>query len=377
MQEHLRIRPQLAMAVLLPVSGRRWIAVESISHKKVAELCKNLSTIRHPLEIELVPVEDRVAWLNWQPTMLHLLSWVQIKRGSIMKRLDASEKDLSKYAGDLALVMQMKDRSEAAICLVPRLPVTIGSGAKNRWTKLLPRLLHPRAIGAQVETIDITMDLNVWWWPNRPHELETSEYGICRLAKVKNSDQILLPFVAYRVSVELLQTTDVTPTLSELRLFTEGIVVGRAELDFEQTVVRLRYRNPCKEFMRWTYENHIAAPPKQGHKVEVQSDMGMLRGVVQDIKFEDLDVRLDDTQAVISIDAKCARRYYEVGDAVKVIKCSHHDREGWVLDIKEDVVEVFDRNTKDAVCTRYMGTTCINTETVSCEILATTPIRRV
>lgn len=161
MQDRLRIRPQLAMSVSLPASGRRWIAVESSSHKNVVELCMNMSTIHHPLEIELVPVKDRVAWLNWQPTKLQLPSWVRIKRASII-RLD-EDKEMIKYAGDLALVMQVKDRTEAVICLVPRLPVTMGGDGKKQQTSRLPRLLHPNAIGGQAETMDIahSMDPNM------------------------------------------------------------------------------------------------------------------------------------------------------------------------------------------------------------------------
>ena len=69
------------------------------------------------------------------------------------------------------------------------------------------------------------------------------------------------------------------------------------------------------------------------------------------------------------------QRFYEVGDAVKVMKSTNQDHEGWVLDIKEDVVNMIDHHTNDMVCMHYMGMTCLTAETVSHEMLATPPIQ--
>lgn len=369
MHNRLMNRPRLAASILLPPSGRRWIAVESASHKNVVELCINLSTIHHPLEIELVPVEDRLAWLNWQQTKLNLPAWVRVKRRSILKGLKADKK-LIKYAGDLAWVKREYENSKATICLVPRLQVTIERDGKKRRRKRLPRLLHPKAIGEPEETVDVSrpIDPNVWWCPEGSHELESVEHGIYRLAKEKNPDDLCLPFAIFEVSVELLEA-EAAPSLNEMRVFTEGMAVGSDELGFKA---------PSRDFVRWTYDSYIAAPLEPGHKVELLlGGQEMVRGVVEDIIFEQVDVRVDGTREIISAKAMSVRRLYEVGDAVRVIKSTNQDREGWVLDIKEDVVDVFDRHTKDAVCTPYVGTTGSNTETVSREMLATPPLRRV
>ena len=60
---------------------------------------------------------------------------------------------------------------------------------------------------------------------------------------------------------------------------------------------------------------------------------------------------VDTGEILEDVDAKSLRRFYEVGDAVRVIKSTNQDHEGWVLDTKVDVVDVVDRHTKETVCT--------------------------
>jgi hypothetical protein len=99
----------------------------------------------------------------------------------------------------------------------------------------LPWLLHPKAIGGQEEAVDIVhpMDPNVWWCPDRPHELASIEPGIHQLAKEKHADDLSLPFAIFKVPANLLQVTDVATTLNELRVFLEGMAVGSVELGFK------------------------------------------------------------------------------------------------------------------------------------------------
>ena len=246
------------------------------------ELCINLSTIHHPLEIELVPVEDCVAWLDWQPTMTSLPQWVWIKGSSKLQQLDA-DPDLLKYVGDLAWV-KGDENYEATICLILCLHVKVEREGKKPWIKRLPWLCHPKAIGEWEETANFTrqMDPEVWWCPDHPHKQESLGPGIHWLAKVKNADDLCLPFAIFDVPVDLLQTTDVAPTLNELRVFSEGMAVGRAELGFKA---------PSTECIQWTYEYHMAAPLEHGHKVEVQmTHRGLLHGVIEDTMFEHFTV---------------------------------------------------------------------------------------
>ena len=147
------------------------------------------------------------------------------------------------------------------------------------------------------------------------------------------------PFVFYSVPLAALQYERAVPKLNELRLFGEGMATCRPQFDF---------RGPDRDFLQWTYDNHIAACVEIGQKVEAQVGGGMTRGVIEDIFLEEVTLRINDTE-VMGVDVHGVRRFYEVGDAVKVVKASNLNREGWVVHIGEGEIEVFDRNAKEHV----------------------------
>lgn len=258
MRQRLLVRPRLANSILLPPSGQMWIAVESTSHANVVELCLNLSTIRHPLEISLVPVEERVAWLDWKSTTSRLVSpsWARLQRRSVLKSLDL-EKNLFKYAGDLAFVFEVESGSKVIICLVPRLAMEIWDEQNKRRMIHLPSLLDP---DREVTEGSRMMDSDDWQCPTPGHELEYVRQGIYRLSNWKSSDEFMVPFTIFTVPQEALFTAEVDVTLNELRLFAQGMAVGAAHLGFSA---------PSPDFIRWTYERYVAAPLEIGNKVEV------------------------------------------------------------------------------------------------------------
>jgi hypothetical protein len=200
LQDCLWARPQLALSVILPPLGSMWIVIESTSEANVAELCFNLSMFTHPLDISLVPVEERTSLLNGKPMppQLKSPSWAQLQRPSVLKSLDI-DRNVIKYSGDLAFVLEAEHGSKAVICLVPRLLITIGGDEKKRRRSWLPRLLHPKAIGKPEEAMDIAhlMDPNIWWCPNRRYELESIERGIYLLANTENWDEFMPPFAVF------------------------------------------------------------------------------------------------------------------------------------------------------------------------------------
>jgi hypothetical protein len=90
-------------------------------------------------------------YLQWGPMhpRVEPTSWVRLKGLLVLKESNV-EKNLWKYAGDLAFVLDMPSVSTACLCLVPRLSVRIeGAGQNNKKTKSkrLPRLLHPKVVG--------------------------------------------------------------------------------------------------------------------------------------------------------------------------------------------------------------------------------------
>ncbi|KAF8328620.1 hypothetical protein F5887DRAFT_924204 [Amanita rubescens] len=351
LQDRLRALPGLAYAIVLPPRGRMWIGVESVSRTNVEELCKNLSTIRHPLEILLVPVDKRVGWLNWHPKSrcLRSPSWGRLQKHSKLGELDV-DSDLMKYAGDLAFVLNAESESTVVICLVPRLLVKNGIHAsgdmnederKRPRRKRLPRLLHPKAIGDHTEIMEIAprMDPNVWWQPGSRQELILVEDGIYRFAKErKGDDQYIPPFALFKVPAEALCSSGVTPRLRELKLFVEGMAIGSNLLDFPA---------PSREFIRWTYERYVAFPVEIGNRVEVDLKPGKVWGTIVDVRFDEVVVRTNDMRKEIQVDTDCLRRFYEIGDAVKVVQGSDVDREGWIVNVEDDELAVFNSALKE------------------------------
>ncbi|KAF8325598.1 hypothetical protein F5887DRAFT_1085355 [Amanita rubescens] len=250
----------------------------------------------------------------------------------------------------------------------------MGIGRNVEKKKRCPRLLHPRALGNPEDaTVAHLLDPNVWWDPKTPHqlawvkpgaypelahpmdqtvwwdpktprELVRGEPGTYRLAKrygkrtIDSSDSFLPPFAYFSVPIGALHSTGVVPKHSELRLFGEGLAIGAKGLHFPASEA---------ELIRWSFENHIASPLEVGHKVEIKLDAGMARGVIVDLRFEDAVVRLNDSVEAMEVDARRVRRFYEVGDKVKAVVPTNLDCEGWVVDVSDEKLAVFDRNQKE------------------------------
>lgn len=306
-----------------------------------------------------MPVEERTKWLNRSITEpLEVYTWVRLKRASELRAIQREkgfDKKIVKYANNLALVLQLhpKTRAEAFICMVPLLLVDISHNTEQepKRRRRLPRLLHPLALGDPKEAREIAHLLNpdVWWQPRRRYNLEMiSEPDKIRTYQLastttkkrfKSSDNYALPFATAVVPIGALQIEGVVPRLSEIHLFAEGMVIGQQQL---------RFPAPPPYVMRWTYEYYLAAPVEIGHKVEAFTESFELRGNVVDICFENLIVR-SENGVEVTVHAHEIRRFYEVGDTVKVVKCSNINREGWVISIRDDHVNVFDRQKKEEV----------------------------
>ena len=362
MHDRLRERPQLALSVFMPPQSDNWICIESTSHKNVVELCVDLSTVYQPPNVLFVPVDQRVQWITWCPTTPRIKSpsWVRIKKRSELR--DLLDKDhnidqrLLKYANDLAYVHEAFNESKVLIYLVPRLLVEVGrqgsTDYRDEQKKLrrqqLPRLLHPNTISEPTPGTETTHPLHptVWWNPKCFYDLVAIKPGVCQLANPKthkrtiDGDDLVPPFAIFYVPVSALQSSDVVPRLKELNLFAEGMTIGAKEmkLDFPHT-----------EFFRWTYENDVAAPVQIGNKVEVKSNTGITQGVIRDIHFDKVIVRTIETGEEFEVDIRSVRRFYQLGDRVKVVRSSMINQQGLVIGVQDDQIEVFDQDRKEPV----------------------------
>ena len=389
----LKAWPRLAVAAF-PAS-QQWICVESDRREYVEKLCVHLSTFHHPLQIIFVPMDEHLTWLHWQHQTSRITApaWVRLKRRSELEELLSMDpildKRILKYANALAFVgltpEPTNQTSEPTIqlVLVPRLLVPISnnvSGQDNsntRRNKRMPRLLHTSPLGdplpagdylRDVITLDHHLDPTVWWHPHMRYNLQEIEFGVYRLIKpnhkraVKGGDDFIPPFAFFRVTHAALQSDRAVPKLNELTMFAEGMAIGRRQFDF---------RAPNRDFLQWTFDNHIAARVEIGQKVEAKVGGGMTRGVIEDILLTEVTLRIKNTEQM-GVDICWVRRFYEVGDVVKVVKASNLNREGWVVCINEGEIVVFDRNAKEHVRASWSDMHDItNFETVSREKLAT------
>ena len=286
-------------------------------------------------------------------------SWVRLKKISELRELLVKDRQFDKrllrYANDLAYVQGELKNGLLLICLVPRLLVPIDGGMsvdekeggqkKRRRRKRVHRLLHPKTLDPK-EAMKIAhpLDPNVWWFPDRMYDLERIVRGVYELAKPKSrrtlrgSDLLMPPFAYYTMPLGGIRAAGVVPRLAELRFFAEGMAIGAQQLKF---------RAPDAEFIRWTYENHLAAPIEIGQKVEARLKTGTIRGVVEDTQFEQVMVRMREPEEEIEVEARHVRRFYDVGDRVKVIKASNIDREGLVVNTMDDHLDVFDTKKKE------------------------------
>ena len=363
LNDRLKVRPQWASSVFVPPGGKGWICMRSNSRESVEKLCLHLSTFPHPLHIIFLPVKERWEWLNYchhAPRIPHP-AWVRIKQKSELGDLLSSgwnfDKRVMKYAKDLAYV-PFSNETSVIVCLVPRLPVLnsngdSGEGESKRRPKM-QQLLHPMMLGDPQAASRATMiDPSMWWQPKTRYDLKKIGAGVYQLVKpenqrtVKGADDFTPPFASFVVPPVVLQSTGVVPRLSELKFFGEAMAIGSKQLHLP---------NPGPDFLRWRYENHIAAPVLIGHKAEAKVEGGIVRGVVVDVFSNEATLCINNTEE-IAVDVRCIRRFYEIGDTVKVVKASNLNHEGWVVSIHEGEIDVLDRQAKEHVGCRFIRQT--------------------
>ncbi|KAF8668543.1 hypothetical protein AX14_006145 [Amanita brunnescens Koide BX004] len=187
------------------------------------------------------------------------------------------------------------------------------------------------------------MNPNVWWDPKTRYDFEKIRRGLYRMSKhrrknpLKKADDFVPPFSFFVVPASVLHSAGVDPKLSELNIFAEGMAIRTKQLYFDAL-------DP--EFMQWMYENHVAAPVEISQKVEVRRTEGIVQGIVVDTMFGKVIVQLDNMEE-IAVHPHRVRRVYHISNTVKVVKGSNMGRQGFVVEIKEGLVGVFDRDEKE------------------------------
>lgn len=334
----------------MPPASKSYLLVEAISEAHVLNLCRHVSTIPQPARIAFIPLADRESWMKWEAPRPHTQSpsWVRFHPQYVLRQLEGVGDQLVKYGGDLAVVFEDKGYPLVDLLVVPRLPVK----QRTRY-KQLQRLLDPRTFpGARSTQEPINRyDPQTFWYPTRPPKLEeinpSDPRSVYRFKHRGYRDEYVLPFaVFWNVPVAAFVNSNVRPTFNELAVFFEGAVVT-PDFGFEQMP---------KSFIRGSYEMFMGAPLEVGDHVKVEASCPPVckRGVIKEIGFGGAVVYFEDEDHAYTFTnvIQHVRRTYQAGDAVKVIKSSDAliiNRKGWVVDVNDDDVDVFDSKLQEEV----------------------------
>ncbi|KAK2467502.1 hypothetical protein APHAL10511_000357 [Amanita phalloides] len=206
MQQRLHVRPLLAKAVLYPSPGtRKYILVQAQRKSAVEELCKHLSTVRHPLDVACIPESEHLEWTNWRhaphPRVQSPPCWGRLRKAAVLQEHNIAA-NIRKYAGDLAFVRCARGRQKAEVCVIPRVPFLESTNIPDTDERVRiktvrrPRLIHPEWIGHRKPDPDNVQSVNtdLFWVPERAYPLQTISPGVCRFVDKRHKDVYRLPF---------------------------------------------------------------------------------------------------------------------------------------------------------------------------------------
>jgi hypothetical protein len=350
----LKARPRWALAVIASLRKSGWIAVEAQSLANVEELCQNISTVIRPMDICLVPLEERIDWLlagkhDAKPTSP---GWARIKRVSVLKSLNLKP-PLLRYARDLALVTSCLHYPYVDVMVIPRLPVMEPfSGDENQpkpRKRTRRRLLHPYTFPSMRQeriASNFQFDPSLFWSPTKEPKLTMTSPDVYRFKNKNSKVRYRLPFAWFeRIPRDALALEDVNPTVGDLDAFFDGMIVGEKEL-------KLTLPPGIHEFLRNSYEHYVGAPLEVGHRVMVSrlQDGPEMGAEVIGVRYDEIDVEVEEG-GCITVPTSQARRLFTVGDYVMVFAPTSpmRNREGWVLNVGAKEVAILDVSTKEEV----------------------------
>lgn len=278
--------------------------------------------------------------------------WVRIGQRRVLRDVGGLA-CLERYAGDLAMVTKHHGSQTVQLIVIPRLPVPVKQNGRQR-TQWLQRLLHHLVFPGQPTEERRELQKagahrygpKMYWCPSKYLALreDPPDSGCFRFDDQRQcQDEYILPFAIFtEVPIAALVTANARPTYEELNLFSEGVDVGMKELKLAVVPVK---------FIHSSYEMHLGAPLELGHRVEVDTRSGILTGYVAGTEVNGVDVRIEGVDAPVTFELKRVRRVYAVGDSVRVFssKSPYYKREGWVLCVHKNSLDVLDWESKEEV----------------------------
>ncbi|RYP83568.1 hypothetical protein DL769_001322 [Monosporascus sp. CRB-8-3] len=271
----------------------------------------------------LVDIKEMPDLLRVQKTpTLEPGSWVRLRRPA-------------KHAGDLAQVLNVTENGlEARVRFIPRLdyglrddaPSALSAEDRKRKRPIVgPR--PPQKLFSEVEARK-----------RNPRQLTGSaSTGVWTY----NGDEFEMGFQVKDIKIQLLQTTDVNPTLEEVTRFASGGEDGVENIDLKSLAASLKDSSASVAYLPGDVVEVYAGEQKGvvGKATNVQGDIVTMQVTEGDLVGQ-----------VIEVPTKGLRKRFREGDHVKVIGGSkYRDEVGMVVKISEDRVTLLTDQTTTEV----------------------------
>ena len=252
----------------------------------------------------LVPIKEMPDILSTvkKDILLKPMSWVRIKRG--------------KFAGDLAQVIEMEEgRNVALLKIIPRIDLAnlkrstkaVNPADKRKKMQARPpaRLFKPEELshlGA-----DIQKSRGFW---------------------IFNNERYKDGYLFKELSVSSLDHEGINPTLDEITRFQSG---NDNEDEVDLSGLAILANNNNIKFSK-------------GDLVEViEGDLINLMGTVESVEGDKVTVipKHEELKDKITFPAKQLRKFFRMGDHVKVIAGRHDGETGLIVGVEENIVTIF------------------------------------
>ncbi|KAI0497125.1 hypothetical protein KFK09_023453 [Dendrobium nobile] len=281
----LQIRSVVALDYL-----KNYIYVEADKEAHVKEACKGLRTIYSSAKVMLVPIKEMTDVLSVKSKTIEISrdTWVRMKLGI--------------YKGDLAKVVDVDDvRQKVTVKLIPRIDLQ----------HLANKLMHIRV--------------------KCRRDKDTGEY----FEMVENM-MFKDGFLYKTMSMKSIRSQNIQPTFDELDKFRKPRGDGDADMASLSTLISNRKKG---HFM------------KGDAVVVVRGDLKNLKGYVEKVEEDIVHVKpeMAGLPKTLAFNEKELRKYFKLGDHVKVVLGVQEGATGMVVKVDGHVLIIASDTTKEDI----------------------------
>eukprot|EP00850_Spirogloea_muscicola_P005726 SM000026S08975 [mRNA] locus=s26:804898:812869:+ [translate_table: standard] len=294
-----------------------FIYVEAERESHVRQACKGLRLL-YAWKIDLVPIKEMPDVLTVDKKVVEIDRdmWVRVKNGI--------------YKGDLAQVVDVNEvAQQATIKLIPRVDLhLLAARLEEREDAKRKRPRPPARFFTMEEVQDLRIPVE------RKRDPLTGELfeQFCGM-RFKDG------YFYKTLSLRTLDTKGIIPTLDELQKFQRPGADGDSEDPLSLGLVNGLATKLRGQFIK-------------GDVVEVvEGDLKRLMGTVEKVENDMVSIRAKDTKLkdLIPLKANQLKKFFKIGDHVKVIAGQHDGTSGLLVSVQESVVVVLSDTTREQV----------------------------